>query len=585
MAKASTPLDAVLSGIHAPSHGVLLLTAGGGNPDVLGAVEHLAKQEPAVFAALCLRKRSALADLATETGWLSVVDYDLPSGKDGFLATNSLLASVVLLARAYSEGCGDSTLPDTLAEVFGTTDLDSFVASLSADAAPLWKCRTIVVLYSASTYPAALDFESKFSEAAIGNVQIADYRNFAHGRHHWIAREGDDTAVLAFATTELQRIADFTLGALPEKVVRLRLNVGAEGPRAAISALSHVLYLVGLAGVARGINPGKPHVPQFGRKIYHLNAFSRLSRSRSSSPREDVAIQRKTLKSVRLLEITGELAKWREHYREFMSRLAAAAFCAVVLDYDGTLCVPSERFGHPNSELMECVARLTRGGVSVGVVTGRGRSVRMALQESLPRASWRRVLIGYYNGAVVAPLGDNDQPAAIGEIDPVLATLCQALQGDMELSRAADIECRQFQVSLQAKEEPLRSFLWERIQRHLSRSPGARAVESAHSVDVLAPGVSKLNLIPKFCESGSGGDSGDVLCIGDCGRWPGNDFDLLTHPYSLSVGTVSSSPDSCWNIASPGNRLIAATREYLTELFAPQKRKLVLMRPAGGESG
>lgn len=41
------------------------------------------------------------------------------------------------------------------------------------------------ILYSAKSYPVALDIESKFSEGAVGNTQLADYRNFAHGRFNW----------------------------------------------------------------------------------------------------------------------------------------------------------------------------------------------------------------------------------------------------------------------------------------------------------------------------------------------------------------------------------------------------------------
>ena len=49
---------------------------------------------------------------------------------------------------------------------------------------PLLERGTLVVLHGPDTRSAAVDLESKFVEAALGDIQTADYRNFAHGRHH-----------------------------------------------------------------------------------------------------------------------------------------------------------------------------------------------------------------------------------------------------------------------------------------------------------------------------------------------------------------------------------------------------------------
>ena len=58
----------------------------------------------------------------------------------------------------------------------------------------------------------------------------------------------------------------------------------------------------------------------------------------------------------------------------------------------------------------------------------------------------------------------------------------------------------------------------------------------------------------------------ECLCIGDKGIWPGNDFELLSTTYSLSVNEVSIMPESCWNIAKVGSKNIKATLEYLNNL-------------------
>src|SRR5207244_3270959 len=79
----------------------------------------------------------------------------------------------------------------------------------------LWKRPTVIVLYGPETYPAAVDLESKFTEAALGSTQLADYRNFAHGRHHWLAKRGTDTGVLAIVTDGDRELAESTLTLLP----------------------------------------------------------------------------------------------------------------------------------------------------------------------------------------------------------------------------------------------------------------------------------------------------------------------------------------------------------------------------------
>jgi hypothetical protein len=69
-----------------------------------------------------------------------------------------------------------------------------------------------------------------------------------------------------------------------------------------------------------------------------------------------------------------------------------------------------------------------------------------------------------------------------------------------------------------------------------------------------------------------------VLCIGDRGRWPGNDFALLQEPYSLSVDEVSPDPNTCWNLAPPGHRGIQVTLDYLQSLELDSSLPSVTMR-------
>lgn len=74
---------------------------------------------------------------------------------------------------------------------------------------------------------------------------------------------------------------------------------------------------------------------------------------------------------------------------------------------------------------------------------------------------------------------------------------------------------------------------------------GIRIVESGHSVDLLAPGTSKMNLYLEARRSTPPGL--EVLCTGDSGGAPGNDSGLLGMRYSPTVDDASGDPSTCWN--------------------------------------
>jgi hypothetical protein len=52
----------------------------------------------------------------------------------------------------------------------------------------------------------------------LGSVQVADFRHFAHGRHHWIAKHRGETAVLAMICDDDRQIAESTLALIPSSV-------------------------------------------------------------------------------------------------------------------------------------------------------------------------------------------------------------------------------------------------------------------------------------------------------------------------------------------------------------------------------
>jgi hypothetical protein len=542
-----------------------LLSAGGSNVDINRAAKVLIAREPRQIAVVCGREDSPLTELCRAHPFVDLIVSPPPAGKDGFLATNSLLGFVTLLMRSYLD---DKTWGNVAKAVRPALPVDSKIVTRWRKAtAPLWERPTLLVLHGLSTRTGATDIESKFVEAALGNVQLADYRNFAHGRHHWLAKRAAESAVLALVGEEDLLLADRTLSLLPKSVPTARLDFPGNAQAAQLLSLVAALRMTEWIGQSRGTDPGRPGVPTFGRKLYHLP----LPRPAIAepvlklSPRLTMAIRRKSGRDVERMP-EAELRRWAEAAKAFQKRLNAASFTAIVFDYDGTLVDTRDRFKPVSEAIADSLRGLLDNRVSLGIATGRGKSVRKELQKCLPKKYWSKVLVGYYNGAEVATLDEDGCPNGENGCAELLRPLAQELAADPELAAAAKQTNRQLQITL----EPVCALpdgrLWDLAQQVLLRGdyPGVSITRSSHSVDILAPGVSKITVLKRLREAL--GDAAAILAIGDRGKWPGNDYTLLATPYALSVDEASVDLDCGWNLGAPGQRGIAVTHEYLTSL-------------------
>ena len=574
LAAVATPLEAVDEPLDA-AVATWLMSAGGGNADILAAAKALILREPCQIGVLCGRETSLLADLCRRHPYVDLLLYPPPAGKDGFLATNSLLGFTVLLTRAYAAEFGlDADWEDAVDRLKPL--LPNTAATLEAweaATAPLWTRSTTLVLHGPSTRIGAIDLESKFTEAALGHLQIADYRNFAHGRHHWLAKRGDTSAVLAFVTSADRMLAKRTLDLIPEDIPQARIVFDGGPSAVALASLLAALRITGWVGRSRGIDPGRPGVPEFGRKLYNL----RLPRPRRVTglprltPREAAVITRKAGVAPGSLAALDELGRWRNALADFLTRLRDARFAGIVLDYDGTVVDTRRRSKPADPEMASELARLAEAGAHIGIATGRGKSVRCDLQECLPRTLWPLILVGYYNGAEVASLDDDGAPDGSENVHAALRPLADALRRQPDLSECARQEDRPSQITLEATRVMPVSRLWD-LARQVIRTTDVHDVAitcSSHSVDIVAAGVSKLNVVRRLRETV--GDE-PILAIGDRGRWPGNDHELLGEPFALGVDEISVDPATCWHLGKPGQRGPAVTLEYLSTLEAQDGR-------------
>ena len=568
LAAVATPLETADEPLAA-TVATWLLSAGGGNVDIVAAAKTLILREPRQLCVLCGRDSSPLAELCRQHTFVDLLLYPPPAGKDGFLATNSLLGFATLLTRAYATefgsdadwqetvDCLEPLLPDTAA----------VPEEWEAATAPLWTRPTTLVLYGPSTWIGAVDLESKFTEAALGHLQLADYRNFAHGRHHWLAKRSETSAVLAFITNADRALAERTLDLLPADIPQARVAFDGGPSAAALASLLAALRITSWAGISRGIDPGRPGVPEFGRKLYHqpLPRPRRVAGLPRLTPREAAAITRKAGVDPSRLAASGELGRWREALATFRNRLGAARFAGIVLDYDGTVVETRHRFEPAEPKMAAELARLAEAGAHVAVATGRGKSVRHDLQSRLPRELWPLVLVGYYNGAEVALLDDDSAPDGSANVCTTLRSLSEALRRQPELSESVCQEDRPFQVTVEATRVMPEGRLWDLVHHVilLTGTDDVGVTRSGHSVDIVAAGVSKLNVVRYLHETV--GD-GPILAIGDRGRWPGNDHELLSGSFALGVDEISVDPATCWHLGDPGQRGPTVTLDYLSAL-------------------
>jgi len=323
--------------------------------------------------------------------------------------------------------------------------------------------------------------------------------------------------------------------------------------------------LVLQAGKARRIDPGDPKVPRFGRKLYHLKVFGRMSaRDQNHLANSEIAIARKM--AIRQCA-ADQAADWEEAYVEFLNRIRRATIRGLVVDYDGTLCDEAKRYGPLEESISAELKRLLRSGIVLGVATGRGKSIRERLREALPKSVWSRVVVGYYNGGDVGLLGDDSTPDGTPEASGSLFATADLLRKYAKYLGIAELECRRKQISLRSTGGQALDGLWRNVEGVLRKAPhpGVTVVRSGHSIDVLAANVSKLVVVDRVTGM-INGSKDQVLCIGDQGCWPGNDHELLGTPLSLSVGMTSADPERCWNLVPVGLRESVATLFYLRRL-------------------
>lgn len=555
--KPVTPLELVYKGNSIKDNNVVLISASGKNSDILMAYKRALKHSPNRILGICTASNTKLSKLASTNYVSRILEYPVPAGKDGFLATNSLIAYFSLLPRLFGFKINHKKFEISKRDLIS---ISKFVERLEDR-------YTLTVLYGGWSQPVAVDIESKFTEAGIGNVLLTDYRNFAHGRHNWFDKQKKVSAIVALVSPDEKQLAEKTLSLIPKMFPVLILETSSLCWDASIDLLNKSFHLVNQAGKKGGIDPGRPGVPHYGSKLYNLK-YETLLPNKIELTRNDLAILKKTNRQSLTQVRNAELSYWNKSLSEFITTINKGKFGSIIFDYDGTLCTKEEKRTLPNKEIIDCLNLLLSKGFIIGVVTGRGKSVRETLQKCIAKKNWASVIVGYYNGAEIRQLDDGDAPDTTQEGSQALKDLEHKISSLSWPFEPPLLTLRPFQLTIENKNP----FEWKEIKQRITESlslsrdgKSYEIVESGHSMDIIDyPNVCKSNIVEicqEYCRDK--GNSIDYVAIGDKGKFPGNDYHLLSSKCSLSVDEVSSDPLSCWNLGDLGLKGVEITLQYL----------------------
>jgi hydroxymethylpyrimidine pyrophosphatase-like HAD family hydrolase len=166
-----------------------------------------------------------------------------------------------------------------------------------------------------------------------------------------------------------------------------------------------------------------------------------------------------------------------------------------------------------------------------------------------------------------------DEPVPLFEvhIHPSLSAIAAAL--NLHSKNNFQLDLRPLQLTITDLPLGLLDVFRAITMELCSEYADVKVLSSDHSIDIVPKETSKNNILRSYL------GEGDLkfLCFGDSGGFAGNDYELLTAEFGISVLNVSSSFDTCWNFAPIGVNKVKALRYYL-EALEMYDRQLVMLK-------
>lgn len=542
----------------------IIFTAAGGNNDTKNSYKFISALEPKGLMTSCMRIDAPVKKLQKNNMHENYYEYEMPVRKDGYLAVESYISSITILAKAFNNMTKDSFFELTKKRNWGGNEIEKDLLE------EILKRETIIVLHSGITSPAAIDLESKFSEGALGNISLVDFRNFAHGRHFWLSHRREKTSVIALVGKRDRKLADKTIKLIPTDIPVLRKDVDDITINGLLDIIDFEFNLVLETGKIRGIDPGKPKVEEFGKKLYHINhnicllpEVKKLSKDRISAgiyrKRGEFIFDKSNCKYISAKKVFDEIC--------------LNEFAGIVFDYDGTLH-DKRKSTEMERSIFAIMNSLLDKEVKIGIATGRGKSVRNELRKVIDTKYWDKVIISYYNGGVTSFLSDDFQPDKSARTVPnTFATVKKFIEDNYSLD-SYELDGIEDENPYQLTIITFDTRIKNGLRMFIDCLADLKMVQSSHSVDVIPKSSSKNNIFLYLKKLGV--FENEVLCIGDSGSVEGNDYELLNRKFGLSVDSVSDKLNTCWNFSRLGNRNLEATKEYLEMIKIKDKGKFII---------
>ncbi len=503
-----TPLELTYSLINLNSRHIIFFSAEGKNPDILNAF-YFANSNKAKITCITNFPVTPLGILCEKHSHTLLILRQ--NEKDGFLATNTIITSVIAGYKAFQ---------DINNEPLENIDSLDFNKPTSSDFSEI---SSLIIVYAPTLKPAAIDIESRASESGLCNVQLADLRSFSHGRHYGAYLNRNDIQIIIL-TDDLSR----SLARLTRSVIGSSLPVLLEhfpGSHA-ISMLSSIIYsmkLISQVSKSKEKDPYKVNVPKFGRALYYL-PYDMSHHSLKAS---------------------------HSHLLNIPDVFFGKRFGAVIFDYDGTLCYSKDRYQPLLPVVAVMLESLLESGIKVGVATGRGKSAGEMIRKAIAEEFWPLITIGYYNGSVILS-ADVELDISSNEDDPELLNIFETLQSSE--TPKLEITKRPTQLTIEFKDNFLENAKADSYCKHIhTLSKNVKTLCSSHSIDILNKKTSKLNVLKNMEYQF------ECLTVGDSGQVGGNDHELLSHSYSVSVNYPYSKNETGVKIGLEEDKELSAT--------------------------
>lgn len=251
---------------------------------------------------------------------------------------------------------------------------------------------------------------------------------------------------------------------------------------------------------------------------------------------------------------------------EYLHALKSQTFRGIVFDYDLTLHNKHKETEVENS-IFTILNQYLSKGIQIGIATGNGEYIAQEIRIKIHSDYWNNVIMGYYNGGFIIPLGFNksfsDLQASPPEDFKKMINFIDNYIPKGKICSDGIVDNNPFQLNFFSDEDD-GTFYVDLLKKYIREHTVLKILQSPHSFDVVPTCSSKLNVCNYMCQNGL--NPHEILTIGDSGNYGGNDYELLNRKYSLSVDQVSGSIDNCWNFSPCNIQNLDATLFYLEKL-------------------